>query len=129
MRKIEFRAWDKERGIMFTKDTDFSKLEETSHHVWDGLYEGIEYYPISNADFLFPHNKYKDRVETMQYTGLKDKNGTKIFEGDIVRAVGNKTYINVVEFHTGRFTGAPYKGNIEVIGNIYENTELLDEVR
>ena len=58
-----------------------------------------------------------------QYTGLKDKNGRKIFEGDIMRNAGN-----VVEFYGGDFcingdSPLSYWTGTEVIGNIYDNPE------
>lgn len=70
-----------------------------------------------------------------QYTGLTDKNGKKIFEEDIVK-VSNK-FIDYVVFDCGcfnierqvmnyEFTYQNFK-NIEVIGNIYDNPELLKE--
>jgi len=70
----------------------------------------------------------------MQYTGLKDKNGKEIYEGDIVKIEG---FINhVVGFEDGAFRWmnvGPYlpiaerisERECEVIGNIYENPELL----
>lgn len=61
-----------------------------------------------------------------QYTGLHDKNGRKIFEGDIMRNAGN-----VVEFYGGDFcingdSPLSYWTGTEVIGNIYDNPELLE---
>ncbi len=85
-----------------------------------------------------------------QYTGLTDKNGVKIFEGDIVHAVYKSNYVGVkdtdfgngvVEYHGNYYSGARWEINIidevvcrvfsasvecEVIGNIHDNPpELL----
>ncbi|MGM0256119.1 hypothetical protein IGK67_000797 [Enterococcus sp. AZ093] len=84
------------------------------------------------------------QAELMQSTGLKDKNGVEIFEGDIVKktneSIGYVVYLQqeagfvVVlkksDYRLGhRNTGEPYKEatNHEVIGNIYENSELLKQ--
>lgn len=69
-----------------------------------------------------------------QYTGLTDKKGTKIFEGDIIEYEGNKYSINYL-LHYARFS-AVKPNNVfcvfayqcgEVIGNIYDNPELLKD--
>ena len=74
-----------------------------------------------------------------QYTGLKDKNGTEIYEGDIVK-IDEENYKYIVKFYDGCFVGvsiydehyeqAKILGNlftleIEIIGNIYDNPDLL----
>ena len=72
-----------------------------------------------------------------QYTGVPDKNGTKIFEGDIVEILTENEEIGVVEYDDGGFQIesdgfiVDFHTNIngtdlEVIGNIHDNPELLE---
>ena len=97
----------------------------------------VEVYFNDNADNV----SYKfDEVEFIYNTGLKDKNGTSIFVGDIVKTeIRNKVYLKVVgksdicnavvfknENYSSLFFVSDEK-NVEVIGNIYENKELLEE--
>lgn len=78
-----------------------------------------------------------EEVELMQYTGLKDKNGKEIYEGDIYH-VGDKNIRYLVVWFDSGFEGkqlrsTSYAGlkswakDIEILGNIYENPELLEE--
>ncbi len=66
----------------------------------------------------------------LQYTGAKDRNGREIYEGDMIKSVMN----GVVEFNQGMFQVKKYslhmyiQNGCEVIGNIYENSELLREI-
>ncbi|ENI1326550.1 hypothetical protein ABXN54_002884 [Listeria monocytogenes] len=78
---------------------------------------------------------YQVRPETVgQYTGLKDKNGNKIFEGDIGWDEHNE-YYGVVKFEEGKFLYVwenivedlwEVADGIDICGNIHENPELLE---
>jgi uncharacterized phage protein (TIGR01671 family) len=126
MREIKFRAWDKARGVMLSTDTD---------NFGDGCtewYGNEEYLMLSGIEDMAKMEQYG----LMQYTGLKDKNGKEIYEGDIVSSEqwNPKTY--QVVFEDGEFgfknsgdfylNALHYLEKFEVIGNIYENPELLE---
>lgn len=74
-------------------------------------------------------------VVIMQYTGLKDRNGKEIYEGDIILFNNFGDTLDKVVYSPGCFhtSGGGYLldeiREIEVIGNIYENPELLEEKR
>lgn len=131
----KFRAWDKENDRMIypsTEDVCF-KLDDDGINIFDLWGE----YP---EDHVFP---LLDSV-LMQSTGLKDKNGVEIFEGDIVvNQYGNVGYVAYLQQEAGfvvvlkksdyrlghRNTGESYDvtTNHEVIGNIHSNHELLEQ--
>jgi len=133
-REIKFRAWLKTNKIM----TEIDKIDFINNEVAFGFYEGSI-----------------DAVELMQYTGLKDKNGKEVYEGDLfyytcpreclerlckITYCPDKMGIEVVQICENEeepiwafvdgwetYETAKYLTTIEIIGNIYENPELLED--
>lgn len=125
-REIKFRAWDGERMIYLS---DLSI----------GLRKGkrISPYAYFSKDTFGSHVKLGNH-EVMQFTGKYDKDGDEIYEGDIIefdaREWGdNETNIHVVEWNDTSAEwswGGGSTSDMEwrkVIGNIYENPELIQE--
>jgi uncharacterized phage protein (TIGR01671 family) len=120
MRRVnKYRAWDKETNTML----DNEALKELAYNFDD------------------------ESLEFMQYTGLKDKNERAICEGDILTNFGvtNDMKLRCLEIvwvdEYARFSARDHKANMntslmqydaercEVIGNIYENPQLLESTR
>lgn len=125
-REIKFRAWDKNLKLMTTPFIDFLVFEKSDNFKGGQVLKQN----FEDEDFI--------PTEIMQFTGLYDKNYMEIYEGDILDIIEvNSTYTKgIVIFHSGCFSvkqiGAEglvsdlYRHRwSEVIGNIYENTELL----
>lgn len=121
MREIKFRAWCKRHKVMI-------------YHI------GSINWNEQNNIFVNQDAKCAGNEILMQYTGLKDKNGKEIYEGDILLYdSGSKTS---VFYNNGAFVRSYGNSNMyllydsfiedgclynyEVIGNIYENPELLE---
>ena len=124
MRELKFRAWYKpEKKMIYNIQNEFEERIELGMDCFSDY--------LKNDDFI---------VE--QYTGLKDKNGKMIYEGDIVKmpdwAVEPKyKKVSFVKlscgfepFVNGCFECvSPDSEEVEVIGNIHENPELLEKRR
>lgn len=129
-REIKFRAWDKGRDVMGKVGAmDWCSTGIISAHL---CYENGEVVKV------YPEKEVGDDIEFMQYTGLKDKNGIEIYEGDVVFAekyLGFENLKSEIIFNRTRFclnTGTIPEDlipeQVEIIGNIYENPELLTPI-
>ena len=105
MKEIKFRAFDKEKAVMFPV-RELRMLPEKPM-VWS-----------TSSDVGIPL-RY---VELMQFTGLKDKNGKEIFEGDIVKIAG---MIHEVKYEGACFQIPAVPEHLLIVGNIWEHPDLL----
>lgn len=120
MREIKFRTWDNYHHQMWNSES-YRELSEML-------------LALETGDMLSP---------LMQYTGLKDKNGCEIYEGDIVQEENYKmvgVVQNIIDFISNRAPGLVIwkkntekygtkkkgTGKLKVIGNIYKNPNLLN---
>lgn len=136
MREIKFRAWDHENEIM--RYFPFSSISKDYYDEPD-----TEFKLVFGDEF---HDDYTavwedaEKMETalMQYTGLKDKNGKEIYEKDIVIDIESPHDKGIVKWYPKGHWGIDFnylsntylpkyttEFEIEIIGNIYENPELL----
>jgi len=112
MREIKFRAWDGER-----------MLSPEDIYIYDGK-------PCWKNEH--DHIGVKKGV-LMQFTGLLDKNGKEIYEGDVVKVMFPVEFVGVVEYDAPEWRIRRKSGTLwrfaecpEVIGNVFENPELIE---
>lgn len=147
MREIKFRVWDNDSKKIYNQD-DFIL---TFDNVGEDIY-------LKRNNEIRPFYRYK----LMQYTGLEDKNGQEIYEGDIlsykhitygdcskakIEEIENESFIEIINYAAIASIVKPHSKNVrclgydsvnkecliidltsdevEIIGNIYENPELL----
>lgn len=124
MRETKFRAWFKEEKKMY----GVSEIHFSS--------EGIKYIvccDLETYDRPYFYVDLKD-IELIEHTGLKDKNGVEIYEGDIVKSIYGEIYD--VFFASGGYMLSNFENEfnltdshtdkLEVIGNVWEHKEVLE---
>ena len=118
MREIKFRAWD-------TKENKFET--DLAMNLYGDLFDFNE--GTADEGQIF----WRDHYILQQSTGLKDKSGREIFEGDILETRYTK---RIYKVYWGGIGWEPFEGNMndpgdshiyEIIGTVYENPELLEE--
>ena len=126
MREIKFRAWDKDLREWIPNESiiiNNGKPIAIMHHIGLSIEKALE----TKGKLINPN------WELMQYTGLKDKKGKEIYEGDIVKVY----YGNIIAEFKRDGDGNEYSSMYmlgydtsleegEIVGNIYENPELIE---
>lgn len=140
-REIKFRAWDNvhNRMIYSDKHLGFRPFEDNNS------FDNYDFNISKKGVYCFAYDEYDDDfgggvcdetdLPIMQYTGLKDKNGVEIYEGDIIEYKDSTgKHIEEVKFDKGCFYAGLHGGSStrvapklinarlsKVIGNVYEN--------
>ena len=135
-RKIEFRAWDKEEERFIYSN------ESYDDHWFEFSNESLRAFGLSDIPSTIyepPGVKSRELEEPQQFMGLLDKNGNRVWEGDILKWQGyevqngkqirpERKWLVEWDFETLFKIQNLIRNNgtIEVIGNIWENPELLE---
>lgn len=129
-RPIKFRVWVPDVSHYWTNQPELFKNVMVEPYRLDIQDDNIEFLLGQTETGKSLASMPLNLVSLMQYTGLKDKNGVEIYEGDVVQS---GTLRGVIEFNHGTFGlrtslstwyGVGTLEDCEVIGNIYENPDL-----
>jgi len=141
-REIKFRAWDKKNKKMCPVLNMNWLVNSKADGITKGNVSHVHTDKQRNSD---PFDNYYGTIATnleiMQYTGLKDKKGDEdIYEGDIIKTIDGYSEVKFLDgcfvIHCHKFNNENYislcefiemypKSGVNIIGNIYENEELL----
>jgi hypothetical protein len=149
MREIKFRVWQHHKGNSDNGWMSFFELNPT-------LLPRLKYQGFNTfGNFTREHPTYEDKYfrnfiaegefdvdfAVMQFTGLYDKNGREVYEGDVLTDFEEKDFICIIKWednrghwacydYKNRYIGFAFEyiaNGLEVIGDIYENPELLSK--
>jgi len=126
MREIKFRGWHRKQKKMYS-------AEEMGQDQLTLMPDGKGFANIHSVNTKLSQVDKNRRIIPLQFTGLKDKNGKEIYEGDILQIFGENYEVKIINTESRYFVdyGYPDKHNgpapywVEIIDNIYENPKLL----